>query len=142
MSTRSRIAIQLDTGRYLSVYCHHDGYPKYLGHQLETLTYKNSEKLGKALDLIGGGDISYIENGKAAYYAKRGEWDLHGAGNEPWEDVKPHTSNNFQELTDVTNDCNGAYLYVLYRGAKGWTCYDSDWKERDIWSEYIFQEAA
>ena len=115
MSTRSRIAIQLDTGRYLSVYCHFDGN----------------------LKLINGGDISYIQDGDAFYYAKRSQWDtVWGASkDEPWEDVQPHTSNTMQELMDVTDDCNGAYLYVYYNGATGWTCYDMDYNEQLIEKE-------
>lgn len=133
MSTRSRIAIQLDTGRYLSVYCHFDGYPKCLGVNLQ----EDFPTREDALKLINGGDISYIQDGDAFYYAKRSQWDtVWGASkDEPWEDVQPHTSNTMQELIHVTDDCNGAYLYVYYNGATGWTCYDMDSNEQIIESE-------
>lgn len=56
MSTRSRIGIQLEDGRYKSIYCHWDGYPE---HQLPLLN-KNYNELEKVEALLNLGDISVL----------------------------------------------------------------------------------
>jgi len=54
MATRARIGVQLADDSILSVYHHYDGYPEWLGKQLEE--HYNSYEL--ASELIDGGDMS------------------------------------------------------------------------------------
>ena len=55
MSTRCRIAIN-DGDSFRSIYCHYDGYPRYVGNVL--LKYYNSKEM--ATKLIDLGDISCL----------------------------------------------------------------------------------
>jgi hypothetical protein len=74
MSTRSRIAIETESGIVKSIYCHFDGYVSGVGKML--YNHYDKEKLEKLIEL---GDISSlgesIEN-TVAYHRDRGE-DLH-----------------------------------------------------------------
>ena len=54
MGTHSRIGIQLADESILSVYCHWDGYPEWLGRTLKT--HYNARSLAE--ELIDGGDMS------------------------------------------------------------------------------------
>ena len=54
MSTRALIAKELKSGKYKTIYCHSDGYPKGVGKTLLT-EYNTEEKLDALLDL---GDLS------------------------------------------------------------------------------------
>lgn len=56
MSTRSRIGIEIEKGKYKSIYCHYDGYPEYNGVLLID-NYKDREKIEKLINL---GDISSL----------------------------------------------------------------------------------
>ena len=73
MATRSRIGIQLKDDSIVSVYHHWDGYPEWLGKQLEE--HYNSYQL--ASELIDGGDMSVCLNDEGEpspqYYSQRGE---------------------------------------------------------------------
>jgi len=57
MSTRSRIGVVQEGGRVLSVYCHWDGYPSWVGKKL--LEFYNTYE--KANELIALGSISILE---------------------------------------------------------------------------------
>ena len=74
MSTRSRIAIETESGTVKSIYCHFDGYVSGVGKIL--YNHYDKEKLEKLIEL---GDISSLgestEN-TVAYHRDRGE-DLH-----------------------------------------------------------------
>lgn len=56
MSTRSRIGIEIEKGKYKHIYCHFDGYPENNGVILID-HYKDREKIEK---LIALGDISSL----------------------------------------------------------------------------------
>lgn len=56
MSTRSRIGIEIEKGKYKHIYCHFDGYPEYNGGILID-HYKDREKIEKLINL---GDISSL----------------------------------------------------------------------------------
>lgn len=56
MSTRALIAKELKNGKYKTIYCHSDGYPKGVGKTLLT-EYNTEEKLDALLDL---GDLSIL----------------------------------------------------------------------------------
>jgi len=73
MSTSCRIGIENNDGTVTSIYCHHDGYPSYVGQVLKE-HYSNEEKLR---ELISYGDTSAIEStltdSKSKSYAMHGE---------------------------------------------------------------------
>ena len=56
MATRSRIRMQLPSGKTRSVYCHSDGYPSHNGRILKEF-YNTTEKVEELLAL---GDLSYL----------------------------------------------------------------------------------
>ncbi len=56
MSTRSRIAMELSSGQYRSIYCHNDGYPSYIGRIL----VKNYSDPAKIAQLMDFGDLSAL----------------------------------------------------------------------------------
>jgi hypothetical protein len=56
MSTRSRIGIEIEKGKYKHIYCHFDGYPENNGVLLID-NYKDRDKIEKLINL---GDISYL----------------------------------------------------------------------------------
>lgn len=56
MSTRALIAKELKNGKYKTIYCHNDGYPKGVGKTLLT-EYNTEEKLDELLKL---GDVSIL----------------------------------------------------------------------------------
>ena len=127
MATRSRIGIQLDDGRIRSTYHHWDGYPKWLGVQLEQL-YTNRESINELLD---GGDISCVstlegwrdregnktrfESPKVLYYNDRGER------------TTATMSVNIYDYLKLTEDCTGEYAYLFVDNR--WICYNIDTKE-------------
>lgn len=57
MSTRSFIAKQIDEDKYLTIYCHGDGYPSHNGALL--IDHYNSEE--KVDELLKLGDLSHLE---------------------------------------------------------------------------------
>ena len=77
MSTRSRIAIENESGIVNSIYCHFDGYVDGVGKTL--FNHYDKEKLQKLIEL---GDISSLGESTidtVAYCRDRGE-DLHSTG--------------------------------------------------------------
>lgn len=56
MSTRSYIAINKGNGKYLTAYCHHDGYLSYVGAVLQKY-YTNPIRVSR---LIQSGDMSIL----------------------------------------------------------------------------------
>ena len=56
MSTRCRIGIEYDDKTVKSIYCHHDGYPEWVGKKLKE-NYTDVEKVEALLEL---GDISSL----------------------------------------------------------------------------------
>lgn len=56
MSTRSYIAIKTDNGKYLTAYCHYDGYLSYVGAVLQKY-YTNPLRVRR---LIQSGDMSRL----------------------------------------------------------------------------------
>ena len=119
MSTRSRIAIQQANGGYSSIYHHWDGSPEELGVNLKILFPTRLNASG----LIAKGDISSIDldSGAVDYYTERGE---------AFTEVQPVQSKNLDELLKLTDECNGAYVYIYYLGGNGPVCYT--WKGVEI----------
>ena len=72
MSTRSRIAIQTKNGEYRSVYHHYDGYPEGVGVTLQ----QHIPDYKSAVQLVRGGDISYIDWNTCLLYTSPSPRDL------------------------------------------------------------------
>jgi hypothetical protein len=68
MSTRSRIAIETESGTVKSIYCHFDGYVSGVGKTL--FNHYDREKLEKLIEL---GDISSLGESTENTVAYHGE---------------------------------------------------------------------
>ena len=99
MATRSRIAIENESGIVKSIYCHFDGYIDGVGKVL--FEHYDKEKLEKLIEL---GDISVLgtstEN-TIAYCRDRGE------------DLNFITFPNVEELFDYGFESGIEYVYCL-----------------------------
>lgn len=104
MATRARIGIQVGE-EIKSVYNHFDGYPSFLGRQLQQRYGDQSS----ALALIEGGDISYIGTSTVSYYSEGGE-------NSPAE-----THRNLHAYLQTCRECCAQYGYLFVNGV--WTYY-------------------
>jgi len=69
MSTRSRIAVELEDGKVLSVYCHWDGYPEGVGSDLINM-FPNGSDTSDVIEYIKEGDRSTVD---MSYKEKRDE---------------------------------------------------------------------
>jgi hypothetical protein len=69
MATRSRIAVELEKGRVISVYCHNDGYISHVGKRLME-KFPNGTDPTEVEDFIKEGDRSTVD---LSYKAWRGE---------------------------------------------------------------------
>ena len=97
MSTRACIAIQLHTGIYKCVYCHHS---PILDDLIKYFPTEND-----ASELIGLGSLSIIEkNGAVAFFR-----DLH----HPIEQTHPKYKMNFDRLLDHANDIDAEHLFYF-----------------------------
>lgn len=67
MATRSRIAVELSDGTVKSVYCHNDGYPEGVGHDLLNRDFCSTREVE---DFIDEGDRSTVD---LSYDEWRGE---------------------------------------------------------------------
>lgn len=92
--------------QYIGIYCHWDGYPENVGEALkEKFTDYDS-----VLNLILGGDCSYIESNRMRHYANR--------MGEKWEYLKPKQSNTQTGVMRRYPSIQYAYLFDEERG--GW----------------------
>ena len=130
MSTRSRIALQLNEDAFLSVYHHWDGYPQWLGVTLKK-KFNTREKVAEAID---GGDISCI--------ASDNTWDLNEKVdehilyyNDRGEKTEPRLDLNFDDFCSNATACE-EYLYVFTLDHE-WECYAIDQKYNEDYSELI-----
>lgn len=60
MATRSRIAVELEGGKVISVYCHHDGYISGVGEQLMK-KFPNGTDSSEVEEYIKEGDRSSVD---------------------------------------------------------------------------------
>jgi len=60
MSTRSRIAVELEDGKVLSVYCHWDGYIEGVGLDLINM-FPNGSDISDVIEYIKEGDRSTVD---------------------------------------------------------------------------------
>jgi len=130
MSTRSRIALQLNEDAFLSVYHHWDGYPQWLGVTLKK-KFNTREKVAEAID---GGDISCI--------ASDNTWDLNEKVdehilyyNDRGEKTEPRLDLNFDDFCSNAT-ASEEYLYVFTLDHE-WECYAIDQKYNEDYSEII-----
>ena len=130
MSTRSRIALQLNEDAFLSVYHHWDGYPQWLGVTLKK-KFNTREKVAEAID---GGDISCI--------ASDNTWDLNEKVdehilyyNDRGEKTEPRLDLNFDDFCSNATACE-EYLYVFTLDHE-WECYAIDQTYNEDYSELI-----
>lgn len=91
--------------KYIGIYCHFDGYPSGVGSTLMS-KYSDYDKL---LNLIVGGDCSYIYDDVVKRYANR-------AG-EKWDYLQPKQGDTVES---VINAIENEYAYVFEDGK--WTC--------------------
>lgn len=116
MSTRSRISWKKQDGTIESIYCHHDGYPEYVGNILvNNYDEKNLDKLMALGDLStlgevptsdpkGWDDYSYIKRNRCCLaYKDRGETNV--------DSLKFASEEEFKEACEkgLEEECN--YLY-------------------------------
>lgn len=118
MATRSTISVKTPEGHFLQVYCHRDGYPQ---HQMPILT-EHYNTLEKALELVKGGDMSYLApdpskpeghsydtpvKGHVVYYGRdRGE-----TGTEP--------------VKSSTHVGRNVYYYYWFIDGEGWKYFEN-----------------
>ena len=116
MSTRSRILWKKQDGTIESIYCHHDGYPEYVGRILvHKYTEENLDKLMELGDLStlgevptsdskGWDDYNYVKRNRCCLaYRDRGETDVDSLKFASEEEFKKECAAGFEE------ECN--YLY-------------------------------
>lgn len=60
MATRSRIAVEQENGKVISVYCHNDGYPEGVGKDLLNL-FPNGTPTSEVVEFIMEGDRSTVK---------------------------------------------------------------------------------
>ena len=110
MSTRSMICKELPNGKYLSIYCHFDGYLKHNGIILDEV-YNTEEKVNELLAL---GDLSIL--GLVTTPAKN----------------KTHTFNDYQD--------NVCLAYGRDRGESNTEAKERTLKElfSNVWIEYFY----
>lgn len=111
------------TGPYIGIYCHHDGYLSHMGKTLTELFNKYED----VLDLVAGGDTSYIEKNGVGYYA--------GERGERW---KNDNGNNrlircLNEIEPVSGDAE--YIYVFDYETSKWKYSRVPWRpdSRVVW---------
>ena len=129
MATRSRIGI-INKGEVVAdtVYCHWDGYPKYVGAILK-LYYTNPEKIK---ELISGGYLSSISKfiGEKHDFEKRNEhedWCTYYKRDRGEDGVDPQWLDPSKFWGDSGEEYN--YLYKVETGKWYYRDYDSNrWK--------------
>jgi hypothetical protein len=119
MATRCRIGLELPAGQVVSVYCHWDGYPEFVGKRLAE-NYITRDVVKK---LIDGGDISSIDSNSSwddmaldenivLYYRDRGD-----------EDVDPILHDSVDDYLHATDVVGGEYAY-LFTEDRGWIYFE------------------
>ena len=122
MSTRSQIAIQLESGTIRTVYCHFDGYLEGVGATL--LHHYNTFQ--DAYDLIELGNISQlhetIENPTSHSFATPAEACTVFYGRDRAE--KDQGPKDFEKFSEFMTYCQNAWAEFVYLYSMGeWTVY-------------------
>lgn len=143
MSTRCRIAIEDETGRVTSIYCHHDGYLHGDGSVGQTLLnhYKDKDKINKLMEL---GDISAIGTEPVRntfedlprmpneefmeYFSRTHPRDMCDCYSTRGEEAQVYVCSEKQLLKDFKNS-DQEYLYLFKDGDWRYiTIYDNEFK--------------
>lgn len=114
MATRSWIALK-HQNKYLSVYCHWDGYPEHHG----TILKKNFNTEDKVLELLSNGFISSLGDSIAEcefYHRDRGE------------EISP--PNVYPNLDLLKYNFSEEFLYVFEDNR--WRCFNSNGNELSL----------
>lgn len=112
MSTRALISVQLSDDAFIGVYCHHDGYPSYLGDLLLNHYSKNDLKIW---ELLAVGDMSSadeIPKNCNAYYEPNSMYDNRAC------DYVPRFHKSIEEMYDYQSDLE--YIYVWRASERKW----------------------
>lgn len=119
MSTRCGIAMENENGSYTFVYCHHDGYPSWVGRIL--LDHYTARESAEKLVSLGG--MSSL-----GVYPIDSDCPPDGVDAEDCCRIyhEPnHTAENLEKLLDMFaaywSGCE--YLYLFQR-EKGWSCFN------------------
>ena len=131
MSTRSRIALQLNSEALLSVYHHWDGYPQWLGVTLNE-KFNTREKVA---ELIDGGDMSSCGSDSVYDYEKQAFVKRDPKPeyyNDRGENTEPRLDLNFDDY--ASNATSGEEFLYVFTLDHEWECYaishsyDDDYK--------------
>lgn len=122
MGTPCRIGVIKKDNTVNTIYCHWDGYPSEKASML--LNHYNS--IEKANALVALGDISHLEKNIAPADGVEHSYDkpadevtvaYHRDKGEPWNDVKPITSDN---INQCLSDFGDSYLYLFDELTNQW----------------------
>ena len=137
MSTRCMIGKLYENGTVRAVYCHHDGYPSYVGDKLFN-HYQDDKKIEKLLAL---GNMSSLGN-----IPEHREWENSESGQTYCdaylsEDEKADDFASEQDYLDVFRHSDRAYLYLwkpskVSQGRGEWYITTDEWKFDNL-SKYI-----
>jgi hypothetical protein len=118
MGTRSQIAMQVGK-KFLSIYCHWDGYIKHHGPIL--LNHYNTPE--KVKELIALGSLSSLQEN----IGEKHDFDCRTGNDNKWctshvrdrgEDIKPTKLNSLDAVAEHAYECNGEYAYAFT--PEGW----------------------
>jgi hypothetical protein len=117
MATRSTISVQMEPNKFLSIYCHFDGYPEHHG----PILLENYNTYEKVMELMNLGDLSILgPNIGSEHNFKSNDYNVCTAyGRDRNEkDTKAKTYDNSIDLK------NQQYAY-LFKDGKWWysDCY-------------------
>lgn len=130
MSTRCRISVVNTSGKVRSIYCHHDGYPSYVGKKLVDF-YDTEKVVNQLMDL---GDLSALGNNPVSdklYWKK--PFDFNNYSEEfciayrdrGEDDIDAKEFNSFDDFKEAFPNIQEEYNYV-FMNSKWFYCED-DW---------------
>lgn len=104
------------------IYCHHDGYPDYLGELLKA-HYTDDEALGRLFEL---GDLSALGSEPREWAAEGLPQEHKGRYYSHCVAFHEHQGGRIEPLADVVNEAARSdieYMYVF--GGSKWFCWDT-----------------
>lgn len=99
---------------YIGVYCHWDGYPSGVGAALKSF----ADTYERALNLVLGGHISYVNDDEFAHYANRNDAD--------WEYISPEQGDSPFDIIEVIDE---NYTYLFDEDNGGWKILNEETNE-------------
>ena len=130
MSTRCRIGKVLEDGSVKSIYCHHDGYPEYVGQILkDCYDFYNIE------DLLNLGDLSVL--GENIHPTEKSHSFEHpeygvcvGYHRDRGEDyIPPRIDKSIDDYIKNKEDLDIEYKYLLDENDDWWVYPESTYEE-------------